>query len=297
MQSNAFPAPVIDLRRRWRMSMTGVLGSVALALAALTLPPVTGSSPAQASEALANRIIVPARAPQHLRAQLREEATATLVARIAAERPVARSEVAAWLNTAGRSLADLLSATGIDPARLVHGAMTADVDGVGGPFVALNEANAVPELQMAALIERVRATVPLASPVKTSYRMTSGFGPRRDPMRGRMAFHRGMDMAASRGTPIHATAAGTVIRVGRFGAYGNLVEIDHGNGVQTLYAHLHEYHVRRGDTVEARQRIGRMGRTGRATGVHLHYEVIVDGKPVDPARFLHVGEQLLASAS
>ncbi len=296
MQPRANRAPAIDFRRRWRASMTGALTGAIVAGLTLVGHGFAQMPAAHASEALANRIIVPARAPEHLRQRVVAEADAAFAARIVDDRPVGRSEVAAWLDTAGRNLADLLKATGIDPARLVHGAIATAAYGVGGPFVELGDADQLPEIQMAALIERVRETVPLASPVKDGYRLTSGFGPRRDPIRGRMAFHRGIDMASGRGTPIYATAAGTVVRVGRFGAYGNLVEIDHGNGVQTLYAHLHAYHVRRGDAVGAGQRVGLMGRTGRATGVHLHYEVIVDDQPVDPARFLRVGEQLVASA-
>jgi murein DD-endopeptidase MepM/ murein hydrolase activator NlpD len=150
----------------------------------------------------------------------------------------------------------------------------------------------VPEVDVDILVDRVLATVPLASPVVDAHRVTSGYGRRRDPFGGRIAFHRGIDFAAERGTPIYAPAAGEVRRVGRLGGYGNVVEIDHGNGVVTLYAHLHAYLVKKGDRVRPGQRIGLMGRTGRSTGVHLHYEVMVDDRHVDPARFLEVGRKL-----
>jgi murein DD-endopeptidase MepM/ murein hydrolase activator NlpD len=253
---------------------------------------------AEAGSGIANRIIDPVRAPQHLREALIDAADAAFAQRLAGDEPLARADVAEWLRTSGRALGDLLARTGLDPARVLLGALVDAPADMGGPFVALADADTVPDLQMAALVKRVMATVPLASPLATDgYRLTSGFGPRRDPFRKRQAFHRGIDMAAARGTPIHATAAGTVLRVGRHGAYGNLVEIDHGNGVRTLYAHLHSYHVKRGDAVHAGQKLGTMGRTGRATGVHLHYEVIVDDRPVDPRRFLEVGRVLVASAS
>ncbi|TVQ34426.1 MAG: hypothetical protein EA356_10530 [Geminicoccaceae bacterium] len=249
------------------------------------------------AQTIAERLFEPTRAPEEVRMAMAEAANSAFVARIVADEPIAEADVASWLDATGNEIAGLLASTGVDPARLVLGALKNGTNGVGGPFQELNDAQALPELQMAALIDRVMTTVPLSSPVRGEYRLTSGFGPRRDPIRGRFGFHRGIDMSGAQGTPIHATAAGTVLRAGRYGAYGNLVEIDHGNGVHTLYAHLHTYLVRKGDVVAADQKIGGMGRTGRATGVHLHYEVIVDGQPVDPQRFLDVGELLLANAS
>ncbi len=245
------------------------------------------------------RVFVPQRAPEHLRAAALRDIDIALARHLTADTEIDDADLAAWLHHRGRSLSELLRATGLDPARLVRNAVDVD-DAVGGPFIALgaaSDAERTLALDYDLLVDRVLETVPLATPVRDPHRLTSGYGQRRDPFRGRAAFHRGIDMAAPRGTPIYAPAGGTVVRAGRMGGFGNVVEIDHGNGVQTRYAHLHAYLVRRGAEVAAGTQIGRMGRSGRATGVHLHYEVLVDGRHVDPARFLSVGRQLAAHGS
>lgn len=245
---------------------------------------------------LSERVIVPKRAPEHLRAAQLEAIDAALARRLVDDAPLERADLAAWLRHRGHSLSRLLQATGMDPARLVLSAIERE-DAVGGPFVAFSGDTGLddqPEIDPAFVLARVLETVPLQSPVRDPHRVTSGFGKRSDPFRGRAAFHRGIDLAAPRGTPIYAPAGGTVVRAGRLGGFGNIVEVDHGNGVVTRYAHLYAYHVRTGDVVGPGARVGLMGRTGRATGVHLHYEVLVDGRHVDPARFLDVGRRLAA---
>ncbi|MEO1091569.1 MAG: M23 family metallopeptidase [Pseudomonadota bacterium] len=268
---------------RWVFSVGLAAGAV---LAAGTAPTnATGNS-------LANRIIVPVLAPPHLR-HTETVVLEDLAGKLATGRSLSRTELSHWLKNDGHKLGQLLAKTGLDAARLIEGAL--DDQGVGGPFIALgSDARTADATGMTVLIDRVAATVPLAPPVRAKHRLTSGFGPRRDPLRGVRAFHRGIDLAAPKGTPIHATADGTVIKVGRRGAYGNRIELDHGNGVRTLYAHLHQYHVRRGEQVEVGEVIGLMGRTGRTTGNHLHYEVIVDDRPLNPRRFLRVGQELAA---
>ncbi len=121
---------------------------------------------------------------------------------------------------------------------------------------------------------------PFAMPVFGSYRHTSGFGPRW----GRM--HNGTDFAGPHGMPIHATADGTVIRAGRQSGYGNIVTLKHAFGLETRYAHLSKIRVNVGDRVSRGDRIGDMGNTGRSTGTHLHYEIRINGKPVDPMNFI-----------
>jgi len=282
-------------RRRWaqRARLTPVALAVLVVVGALATPP---PAPAAASAFDASqRIYLPARAPVDLRAAERHAIAAEFARRVAADAEIGRDELATWLRYHGGRLGQLLEATGLDPARLVMGAIApAPEEAVGGPFVALHAdgGEPVPAIDMGRLVDRVLATVPLASPVIDPHRVSSGFGRRRDPFRGRVAYHRGIDLAAGRGTPICAPAAGEVVAVGRRGGYGNLVEIDHGNGVVTRYAHLHAYLVKRGDTVAPGERIGLMGRSGRATGVHLHYEVLVDDRPVDPAGLLAVGREL-----
>ena len=135
--------------------------------------------------------------------------------------------------------------------------------------------------------------LPLARPLTTfSHRVSSGFGPRRDPFHRRRAFHSGMDFKAPTGTPVRATGAGKITKVGRQGGYGLTVEVHHGNGIVTRYAHLSRILVKRGQKVVAGQAIGRVGSTGRSTGPHLHYEVRVDNRAVNPARFLRAGDEL-----
>ena len=122
--------------------------------------------------------------------------------------------------------------------------------------------------------------LPFGFPVRGTYRSTSGFGPRW----GRM--HEGHDWAGPRGTPIHATADGTVIFAGRQSGYGNLIKIRHDFGFETRYAHLSQIRVKVGQRVSLGERIGDMGNTGRSTGTHLHYEVHVGGKPVNPLKYI-----------
>jgi murein DD-endopeptidase MepM/ murein hydrolase activator NlpD len=116
--------------------------------------------------------------------------------------------------------------------------------------------------------------------------VTSRFGQRRDPFSGDPAVHHGLDFGAPEDAPIRAPAGGVVRSAGPRGGYGNAVEIDHGGGVVTLYGHASELLVAAGDRVVQGQEIARVGRTGRATGAHLHFEVRVGGRPVDPARVL-----------
>ncbi|MBW7057340.1 M23 family metallopeptidase [Paracoccus bogoriensis] len=128
--------------------------------------------------------------------------------------------------------------------------------------------------------------LPLAMPVRQNFRYTSGFGRRW----GRM--HEGIDMAGPVGTPIHATGDGVVTFAGRLGAYGNLIKIQHELGTETRYAHLNRISVRVGQRVSQGERIGDMGNTGRSTGPHLHYEVRVNGRAVDPMSFIKAAENV-----
>ena len=122
--------------------------------------------------------------------------------------------------------------------------------------------------------------IPFSFPVRGQYRSTSGFGPRW----GRM--HEGHDWAGSTGTPIHSTADGVVVYAGRMSGYGNLIKIKHEFGYETRYAHLSKIRVKKGQRVSRGERIGDMGNTGRSTGTHLHYEVRVGGKAVNPMKYI-----------
>jgi murein DD-endopeptidase MepM/ murein hydrolase activator NlpD len=128
----------------------------------------------------------------------------------------------------------------------------------------------------------------LASVLPVAGRVTSGFGLRTDPFTGVRREHDGLDVGAPEGTAIRATADGVVRSAGPRGGYGNAVEVDHGNGLTTLYGHASELLVSSGDTVRAGQEIARVGSSGRSTGPHLHFEVRVGGRAVDPGRVLKV---------
>ncbi|TVQ99436.1 MAG: M23 family metallopeptidase [Desulfovibrionales bacterium] len=116
--------------------------------------------------------------------------------------------------------------------------------------------------------------------------VTSEFGYRRSPFTDRREMHRGLDIAGPIGTPIYSTATGTVLSAGKEGAYGKVVTIDHGGGIVTLYAHMHRIIVTVDQEVSRGELIGYMGNTGRTTGPHLHYEVRLNGIPVDPMRYI-----------
>jgi len=137
--------------------------------------------------------------------------------------------------------------------------------------------------------------VPTEQPV-AGVRIGSPFGFRIDPITGDSALHTGLDFPAETGTPIVAAAGGVVIAQEYHAAYGNMVEIDHGNELVTRYAHASRTHVRKGDIVKRGQLIAEVGSTGRSTGPHLHFEVWVSGVPQNPRRFLEAGQNLAQGA-
>ncbi|BBK31335.1 hypothetical protein STHU_19690 [Allostella humosa] len=206
-----------------------------------------------------------------------------------------------------------LSATGINVGKLgapVPGAKTSTgtvvppplpvsrQGGRGGPFIPGNlqsladrqkptEASIRMERQLDRLerVERVLRVLPLGAPLQ-HYSFESGFGPRSDPFRKKAAIHEGVDLAAPMRTPLRATGPGTVVHAGTKAAYGKTVDIRHAGGLVTRYAHMADIKVRDGETVRRGDIVGLLGSTGRSTGPHVHYEVMVDGRPVDPVRFI-----------
>jgi murein DD-endopeptidase MepM/ murein hydrolase activator NlpD len=136
------------------------------------------------------------------------------------------------------------------------------------------------------------STVPFARPVPAGVRTSSRFGPRSDPFLGTARLHGGLDFAGPTGTPVFATGAGVVLSAGWGGGYGNLVQVDHGNGVVTRYAHLSEIKAAPGQPVARGQIIGLVGSTGRSTGPHLHYETRLSGEASDPMDFIEAGVSL-----
>lgn len=138
-------------------------------------------------------------------------------------------------------------------------------------------------------LEEVVNAMPLTYPIKGGARITSRFGTRMDPFRHQGAMHYGLDFAGPFNSRVSVTAPGRVIRAGRYGAYGNFVEVAHGNGITTRYGHLNRIFVHRGQKVQRGDLIGLQGNTGRSTGTHLHYEVRHNGNPYNPENFLKAG--------
>jgi murein DD-endopeptidase MepM/ murein hydrolase activator NlpD len=132
----------------------------------------------------------------------------------------------------------------------------------------------------------LKDTLPNSSPVNVAFN-SSSFGWRLDPFNGHKAFHEGLDFMASVGTPIYASARGIVSAAEQTPDYGKIVKIDHGLGVETRYAHASLLLVHAGDRVEKGQKIAEVGSSGRSTGPHLHYEIRLDGNPLDPRKYLN----------
>jgi murein DD-endopeptidase MepM/ murein hydrolase activator NlpD len=195
-----------------------------------------------------------------------------------------------------RETAGALRRIGVEPAR-IH----ATYAGMGGPDEPVAD-NADPSFRALFTswrqldqLETSVASIPSARPISQSVNFTSGYGVRSDPFRGHAAMHAGIDLAGPIGTPVYATADGIVGRSEwNSGGYGNLVEIDHGQGIQTRYGHLSRLIARPGQRVRRGELVGLMGSTGRSTGSHLHYEVRIDGRAVNPVPFMQPSNTLAA---
>lgn len=180
----------------------------------------------------------------------------------------------------------------IRPESLSAASLQQALDDLARQVDARSETLAVLESRL--LDERIRKNLlPTSIPVTEGVR-SSNFGLRSDPLTGQAAMHEGIDFIAEPGTPIYAAAAGIVLNVERHPQYGNLVEIDHGDGLVTRYAHASLVLVKQGELVKRGQHIAAVGNTGRSTGPHLHFEVLLRGAPQNPARFLDMGSALLA---
>jgi len=200
----------------------------------------------------------------------------------------------------------LIRRLGLDPARFVRSsdwngaAQGFGGQGVGGPYIPVSS-DAEPRFKDLFIswtklnhLQNAVAAIPAFMPVK-DYHYTSGYGVRYDPFNGGSAMHAGVDMAGSQGEPIYASAGGVVLQAGRANGYGNLVELGHGMGIDTRYGHMSKILVKPGERVRQGQMIGRMGSTGRSTGTHLHFEVRVDGRSVNPRPFLDASDYVLAA--
>jgi murein DD-endopeptidase MepM/ murein hydrolase activator NlpD len=191
--------------------------------------------------------------------------------------------------------------TGLDVEKLLAD-VAAQTPGQGGPYIpaSLDSGDAGGQKLMASVetlgdeVERwerlqvILRSLPLTAPID-SYYVSSSYGTRTDPFNGKRALHEGIDMVGKLRSEVLATAPGTVIFAGWKGGYGRVVEVDHGLGIVTRYAHLYAIDVKVGDVVDYRQIIGKLGSSGRSSGPHVHFEVRYAGKPLDPMGFLKAG--------
>lgn len=180
-----------------------------------------------------------------------------------------------------------------------------DKGAIGGPYLSEGDFKPIFEASDHAAFEKliedsarlemvtmVLDSFPIGKPAEKYY-VSSKFGRRIDPLKKTWANHPGLDLAGWPGTAIYASAPGKVVHAGWFGPYGRMVEIDHGNGFKTRYGHMRKLRVKKGEDVTTGTRIGDMGKTGRVTGTHLHYEVWFNGKIRDPMPFLKAANDVL----
>jgi murein DD-endopeptidase MepM/ murein hydrolase activator NlpD len=209
------------------------------------------------------------------------------------EQLVRISSLAENTDKAADSIADALEEAGL-PVDKDYGK-----GDVGGPLIAIDNASKF-EARMRDLddaldrLDTLKETVvrlPLANP-EPGRTITSGFGVRTDPLIGKPALHSGIDFRVPIGNAARTTAAGIVTKAGWNGGYGRMVEVDHGQGFSTRYAHLSRISVKVGDHVEKGEEVGLTGTSGRSTGPHLHYEIRRNGEAVNPLRFLTVGRKV-----
>lgn len=200
---------------------------------------------------------------------------------------------------AADAISHVLTRFQIDVPAEAASAKPAEDSAIGGPFVEPQAGddfdNSLSQLDSALTrLEAMRSTavsLPFRNPA-IGKEVTSPFGNRRDPFLGRLALHSGIDFRFAPGEKVRPTAPGKVVTAGWTGGYGNMVEVDHGNGISTRYGHMSEILVKVGDTVTRQDVVGLAGSTGRSTGTHLHYEVRQDGRAVDPIYFMNAGVKL-----
>lgn len=165
------------------------------------------------------------------------------------------------------------------------GAFVPDLPAVNNEQLSKKMQDVFSQVDNVSYYKEVMKSVPIGKPV-WSYWLSSPFGHRSDPFNKKSAAHKGVDLASNKGNKVKSMAKGKVVRSGWVNGYGNLVEIDHGNGFKTKYAHLNKSYVKKGQYVERQEAIAEVGSTGRSTGPHLHYEVIYNGTNVDPMTFI-----------
>lgn len=202
------------------------------------------------------------------------------------------------IDTKARAIRSVLADLGVESGK---------GGGIGGPYIPVKAPGSgasaferqlyrinVGKAQLSQYTQAL-VTVPVRKPVYGDVDMSSPFGMRMDPFMRGPAIHSGIDLRGDKGDPVRVTANGTVTIAGWNGGYGNMVEVDHGNGFATRYGHMSKIDVKVGQRVTIGQTVGEIGSTGRSTGNHLHYETRIDGEAVDPQKFLRAGVRLGSS--
>jgi murein DD-endopeptidase MepM/ murein hydrolase activator NlpD len=167
--------------------------------------------------------------------------------------------------------------------RLKSSDLSSDLESTAQQIQELEQTLIKKQAQLQRDLDRI-AKLPTTLPLTQDFSITSGFGVRADPLTHQASMHEGIDFVAPIGTQVRATADGKVLRSGRVGAYGEMVEVAHADGFVSRYAHLSRRHVNQGDKIERGQLLGLLGNTGRSTGPHLHYEVMYQGQAMHPAK-------------
>ena len=224
---------------------------------------------------------------------------ASALARIEARQLAFVEGLTRYADWRSQRAAAALKKLGLNPDSMIR---NADRSAMGGPLEKLTtdaEGGIDPRFERLGLsiarmdaLERGLAGVPQVAPAKVEM-VTSSYGYRRDPFTGVAAMHKGLDFRGPVGAPIFAAAQGRVSFVGRRSGYGNVVEISHGNGLMTRYAHMSKFAAKVGQTVDAGDTIGAIGSTGRSTGPHLHFEVRINNRAVNPRTFLETAPNVL----
>lgn len=217
---------------------------------------------------------------------------AAALARIEARQLAFVERLTAYAVRRADRTAEAIRKLGLDPDTILRGV---EAQAMGGPFEKLatgEDGYLDPRFEKLGLslarmtaLERGLDGIPQVAPARVEM-VTSSFGVRRDPFTGASAMHKGLDFRGPAGAPIYAAADGRVTFVGRKSGYGKVVEISHGNGLMTRYAHMSKFSAERGQRVEAGAVIGAIGSTGRSTGPHLHFEVRINNRAVNPRPFL-----------
>jgi murein DD-endopeptidase MepM/ murein hydrolase activator NlpD len=285
-----------ELEKQSALRHQGQQLAEARAPAAIPAPAPTHAAEAPQRVAGVLNAPAPVAAPAPAPVQAPASVDAAAQAPAAAPAPVAAQGPAVG-NSAVDHFARVLASAGVDVRHLF--AEFGVNKGEGGPFIPVSRGQPVERALSPEKLAALRAMVkilPVTAPLE-NYNVSSPFGVRGDPENGHAGFHTGIDLTAPYESPVYATAPGVVTFAGYRDDYGKIVEIDHGNGIATRYAHLHRFTVSVGQRVAAQTQIGNLGSTGRATGPHVHYEVVVNGEPQDPQKFFGLARYVPATVA